>query len=429
MELKPGYKQTEVGVIPEEWEAVAVGSLACFTSGCGISVAALCPQSSDYPVPVFGGNGIAGYTKRAIVCEPAVVVGRVGQRCGEVYLTDGPAWITDNALYPRAIRRELDVRFLAMALAAAGLNEVKNRNDLPLVTQTILHAVRIPWPRDMVEQRAIATALSDVDGLLGGLDRLIAKKRDLKQAAMQQLLTGQTRLPGFASASQKLKRTELGIIPEDWEVRTIRDMSNMVTVGFVGSMAHLFTKHGIPLLRGQNVLPGLIDLTDSKFISPQTHSLWKKSALRGGDLVIVRVGYPGTCAVVPDSFGQGNAASLVVVRPNSSFTDSNFICWALLSDIGRRQISAALVGGAQQVINIGTAASLMLPFPQKPEQTAIAEVLTEMDAELAALAQRREKTRALKQAMMQELLTGRTRLQGSPADLGNGHATAQEAHA
>ena len=195
--VKPAYKETDVGVIPEDWDAVSIGTLANFTSGSGISIAELSGLSSDTPVPVFGGNGIAGYTSRALVTEPVVIVGRVGQKCGEVYLTDGPAWITDNALYPRTIRRNLDVHFLAMALKVAGLNNVKNRNDLPLVTQSILHAVRIPWPPDVLEQRAIGEALSDVDALLGALDRLIAKKRDLKQAAMQQLLTGQTRLPGF----------------------------------------------------------------------------------------------------------------------------------------------------------------------------------------------------------------------------------------
>ncbi len=102
MELKPGYQQTEVGVIPDNWDIVAVGDLANFTSGKGISVSALRRQSSDFPVPVFGANGIAGYTTTPLVHQPCVVVGRVGQKCGEVYLTDGPAWITDNALYPRS---------------------------------------------------------------------------------------------------------------------------------------------------------------------------------------------------------------------------------------------------------------------------------------------------------------------------------------
>jgi type I restriction enzyme S subunit len=197
MEVKLGYKQTDVGVIPLSWEVVRVGAIASFTSGSGIRVGSLARESSDAPVPVYGGNGIAGFTGEPLIREPTVVVGRVGQKCGEVYLTTGPAWITDNALYPRIKYRQFDTRFLALALSNAGLNDVRNRNDLPLVTQTILHSVQMAWPADVKEQVAIVEALNDVDALLGGLDRIISKKRNLKQAAMQQLLTGETRLPGF----------------------------------------------------------------------------------------------------------------------------------------------------------------------------------------------------------------------------------------
>jgi type I restriction enzyme, S subunit len=208
MELRAGYKQTEVGVIPEDWSAAQIGNLARFASGKGISVASLQTQSEDFPVPVFGGNGVAGYTKFPTVHAPCVVVGRVGQRCGAVYLSEGPAWITDNALYPKDLHRPIDQRFFALALKASKLNEVKNKNDLPLITQTILACVAIPWP-PIPEQRAIATALSDVDVLLAKIDQLIAKKRDLKQAAMQQLLTGQTRLPGFSG---------------EWEVKPMKSL-------------------------------------------------------------------------------------------------------------------------------------------------------------------------------------------------------------
>ena len=197
MEVKPGYRQTEVGVIPEDWKLVAIGSLASFSSGQGIDIASLTEESSDRPIPVYGGNGIAGYTALALTSEPTVVVGRVGQKCGEVYLTEGPAWVTDNALYPRRFRDQPHIPFLALAMQAAGLNNVKNRNDLPLITQSILHSARVPIPPTEAEQRAIADALRDVDALLVGLDRLISKKDELRRAVMQKLLTGRTRLPRF----------------------------------------------------------------------------------------------------------------------------------------------------------------------------------------------------------------------------------------
>ncbi len=226
MEVKAGYKQTEVGIIPEEWEVAVLGSIASFSSGSGINIAALHGKSSSFPVPVFGGNGIAGYTRTPLVRERTVVIGRVGQRCGEVHVTDGPAWITDNALFPKRMYRDCHLTFFGLALKAAGLNDVKNRNDLPLLTQAILHAKKIAWPPTTEEQRAIAEALSDVDALLGGLERLIAKKRDLKQAAMQQLLTGQTRLPGFEGEwGVKRLGDVVDIDPENLSIDTRADLS------------------------------------------------------------------------------------------------------------------------------------------------------------------------------------------------------------
>lgn len=209
------------------------------------------------------------------------------------------------------------------------------------------------------------------------------------------------------------QQTEVGVIPEDWDCNTIRDLSKMITVGFVGSMAHLFRRQGVPLLRGQNVLPGKLDLRDPRYIDKQTHTLWRKSALQPGDVVLVRVGYPGTCAKIPEGIGEANAASLVVIRPDTQDIDSDFLCYVLLSPIGKKQIDASLVGGAQQVINIGTAAELQIPVPPTiAEQEAIAEALSDADALIDSLEQLIAKKRRVKQGAMQDLLTGKKRLPG-----------------
>src|ERR1700688_2612897 len=117
-------------VLADGWLSLPISDIADFGSGDSISVAHLSERSGAYPVPVFGGNGIAGYTSSATVSEPTVILGRVGQRCGAVYRNPGPAWITDNALYARRLKRPVDVQFLALALEAARLNDVRNHNDL-----------------------------------------------------------------------------------------------------------------------------------------------------------------------------------------------------------------------------------------------------------------------------------------------------------
>lgn len=208
------------------------------------------------------------------------------------------------------------------------------------------------------------------------------------------------------------KRTEVGVIPMDWRITSIADAAERVTVGFVGSMSHLFRESGLPLLRGQNVMAGKLDLCDLRFISIETHRQWSKSALRAGDVVLVRVGYPGTACEIPVGLGEANAASLVVVRPDSKDLSARFLTYVVNSEFGRRQIHGYLVGGAQQVLNIGTASKFQLPLPSRKEQQAIAEALSDVDALIESLQQLIAKKRALKQGVMQALLTGRQRLPG-----------------
>ena len=208
------------------------------------------------------------------------------------------------------------------------------------------------------------------------------------------------------------KQTEVGVIPEEWKVTTISAVSDKTTVGFVGSMSYLFTTQGVPLLRGQNVLPNRLDLTDTLFISAETHRRWSKSALQHGDVVMVRVGYPGTSCVIPEGLGEANAASLVVIRPTKKKLSAWFLSLVINSDFGKRQIESYLVGGAQQVLNTTTAAIFKLPLPTKAEQETIAEALSDADTLIESLEQLLTKKRQLKQGAMEELLTGKKRLPG-----------------
>jgi type I restriction enzyme S subunit len=223
------------------------------------------------------------------------------------------------------------------------------------------------------EQRAIAGALSDVDALLGALDQFIAKKRDLKQAAMQQLLTGQTRLPGFHG---------------EWEVKRLGEITTLyqpVTIS-----ARQFIEAGYPVY-GANGVVG--------FYHDFNHDCWQITVTCRGS----------TCGTVNRTVEKcwitGNA--MVVNCGQNKDLNKDFLYYVLLS----QDLSICITGTGQPQIVRGPLANLELSIPHDTaEQTAIAEVLTAMDAELAALEQRRDKTRALKQGMMQELLTGRTRL-------------------
>lgn len=430
MEVRPGYERIEGSEIPEGWEINLLGDICATSSGTTPS-----RESEDR----YYKNGTTHWVKTAdltnsdifeteeLITETAlhetslrvypvgtVLVAMYGgfNQIGRTGLLRIPAAVNQAITAIQPNTKILDSVYLINTLnfrVAYWKNVASSSRKDPNITGQDIRDFSISLP-PLPEQRVIAEVLSDMDALIAALDRLIAKKRAIKQSAMQRLLTGQTRLPGFGKSSVEYKQTEVGAIPDDWKACKVGDLSNYITVGFVGSMAHLFVDEGIPLLRGKNILPHSLNLDDLKYISIETHRQWRKSALLPGDVVIVRVGYPGTACVIPEHPGELNAASLVVVRPNHDLLDSDFLCAVLNSSWGKAQIQARLVGGAQQVFNTRTAADFTIPLPTPPEQHAIAAVLSDMDAEIAMLEARREKTRALKQGMMQELLTGKTRL-------------------
>ena len=277
------------------------------------------------------------------------------------------------------------------------------------VTQTsIAHLPRekfmeVPMPvPPLPEQRAIATALSDVDALLAALDRLLAKQRDLKQAAMQQLLTGQTRLPGFTGKWETKRLGEVGTCIRGVSYQGDSDLSSHDTAS---------TKR---LLRSNNVQDSTIVISDVQFVNAARVS--EKQILRKDDILICMangskalVGKAGLFSL-DDGYVYTFGAFMGCFRNNSDAANSAFVFYLFQTGRYRDYINNLLAGSSINNLSPGSIESLEFLMPPLPEQTAIATVLSDMDLELAALEQRRDKTRALKQGMMQELLTGRTRL-------------------
>jgi len=238
-----------------------------------------------------------------------------------------------------------------------------------------------------------------VDALLGGLDRLIAKKRDLKQAAMQQLLTGQTRLPGFHG---------------EWEVKTLGDLGSTYG-GLAGKTKADFGVGPGRYITFMNVMTNTVVDCDS-FERVNVAPTESQNRVKKGDLLFNSSSETpeevAMCAVltddVPDLFL--NSFCFGFRFHVGAMADRLFLAYYLRSKEGRELMKSLAQGSTRY--NLSKVAFLTLPLrlPPPPEQAAIAVVLSDIDAELAALEARRDKTRDLKQAMMQELLTGKTRL-------------------
>ena len=407
MELKRGHKQTDVGVIPEEWEVVSLEGMAdpnrpiCygivqvgpFTRN-GIPVLAIKNLNTDYFTDVHRSSreietpyirsrvrpgdvliSVKGTTGRVGIV-PQHFDGNISRDLARLRLTDEDVpefWF--QMLQSETAQRTLDV-------ATVGTTRME-------LSIGILKQVRMPRP-PKVEQCAIAGALSDVDALIGALDGLIAKKRDFKQAAMQQLLTGRTRLPGFAGADAQCKQTDLGMIPEDWEVERVRPLAAITT----GS---------------RNTQDRTEDGTYPFFVRSSTverinsYSFDGEAVLTAGDGV-------GTGKVFHYINGKFDFHQRVYKISDFSPRLDGYFFFLVFSTRFYDRIMSMTAKSSVDSVRMEMIADMLIPLPSAAEQTAIATVLADMDAEITALEARRDKTRALKQGMMQELLTGKTRL-------------------
>ena len=214
--MTSGYKQTQIGVIPQEWDVVALDAACRMKSGEGITAASI-DHVSQYPC--YGGNGLRGYTSRFTHHGSFALIGRQGALCGNVVGVKGKFFASEHALVVTA-KEGTNIRFLTYVLGRMRLNRFSESSAQPGLSVSKLLGLPLAIPPTEAEQLAIATALSDVDALLGGLARLIAKKRDLKQAAMQQLLTGKIRLPGFSGEWVKAPLGEVAPLQRGFDLPT-----------------------------------------------------------------------------------------------------------------------------------------------------------------------------------------------------------------
>ncbi len=404
MEVKPGYKQTEVGVIPEEWEVNVLGKGLAERPRYGINAAAV-PYSDTLPVYIritdISEDGRFSPDKHVSVkselsggyylSDGDLVFARTGASVGKSYRynpNDGPLVYAGFLIRIRPDTQKLLPDFVAAYVTTGNywrwVRLMSMRSGQPGINGNEYSQLPIPCP-PLPEQRAIATALSDVDGLLGGLDRLIAKKRDLKQAAMQQLLTGQTRLPGWDG---------------EWGVKRLGEICEIAMGRTPPRLNQAYWGHGYKWLSIADLQTKVV--SDSKEEITELAAAMMTIIPKGTLLMSFKLSLGRLCFAGCDLFTNEAICSFNKLQANAEF---------LYYVLGRTDFS---LYGKQAVkgytLNKESLKSIKVALPPLPEQTAIAEVLTEMDGELAVLEQRREKTRALKQAMMQELLTGQTRL-------------------
>lgn len=424
--VKPGYKQTEIGVIPEDWEIKYLSDFGKIQSGGTPST-----TMAEY----WGGN-IAWCTPSDITSTPTKYINVTERTITEAGLNNSAATVMPAGsilLCTRATIGELKINSIPMATNQGFKNITVNNSgnaeflyyllqtkksrmlDLAIgstfleISKTALSKILLQIPmRD--EQNKIADALSDMDNLVVVLEKQIAKKKAIKQGAMQELLTGKRRLPGFSG---------------EWETKKLEDYCSLITkqTGFDYSA---YIKPALITRKMPNTFPMIqtINFRGRKFTFETDYYIPQSVAMQFPNIVLNKkcvlfsiVGASvGNVGLYPGSITAFCGGAIGITRFRNE-QDAEWVFNYMSSPDGQSQIQYVTKGGAQATVTIADIRNFKIPTPEKGERDAISGILENMDHEIEALEQKLEKYRQVKQGMMQQLLTGKIRLKNDVEDL------------
>jgi type I restriction enzyme S subunit len=274
--------------------------------------------------------------------------------------------------------------------------------------------VHISIPPTLGEQEAIAQALTDADALIESLEQLIAKKLQIKQGAMQELLMGKRRMHGF-EIKKGYKQTDIGLIPQDWELTYI---GNIATVegGFAFNSKKFLSRGKYQVIKMSNLYEGRLNLGRSISYINELNEQEKKYLLEQNDILITLTGTVGK-QDYGYSYKINEEKNLLVnqrvgrIVVNTEVVP-NYVAFQMQTPWFLNQFFDLAKGGTGNQANVGTKdiEKIMIPLPSLQEQSFIATILTDIDREISVQGEKLAKSLKIKQGVMQELLTGRIRL-------------------
>lgn len=367
--IPQGYKATSLGLIPQEWEVKRLGEICSyFKSGEGITSKDI-SETGQYPV--YGGNGLRGYTDKKYTHDGAyILIGRQGALCGNINYVTGKCYISEHAI---AVQAKGDLVWLRYKLDFWNLNRYSESSAQPglAVEKLVRYKLSVP---PISEQRKIAEVLGVWDEAISMQSRLVDKLAQRKRGLMQRLLTAQLRLPGFSEPWKKVKLGDIARIKKGEQVN--KDV--------------LFSNAKYPVINGGITPSGFLDIYNTK---ANTITISE-----GGNSC-------GYVNFITTPFWSGGHCYTI----NTKDEINNLFIYHLLKN-HEKYIMSLRVGSGLPNIQIKNLENLIFVLPSYQEQTAIAEVLTAADREIELAKEKLERLRQQKRGLMQQLLTGKKRI-------------------
>ncbi|WP_055051151.1 restriction endonuclease subunit S [Vibrio metoecus] len=434
-----GYKISEIGIIPIDWDVKRLSEVSHqITDGTHHT-----PKYVKSGVPFYSVENITANnfedTKYISQLEHDALIRRCKPERGNIIMSRITAgllgdtklidWDVDASIYVSLallkLKNEVSPeyiycytkcnQFLSDVSRSGLVNATPKKINLNAIGQ-----VPVPVPPTLIEQTAIANALSDVDALISELEKLIAKKQAIKTATMQQLLTGNKRFPEFANnkdgTPKGYKKSELGEIPEDWKLITVLDLTRNIIDYRGRTPKKLGMEWGggsIVALSAGNVKHGYIDFKAECYLgSDALYKRWMTAGEPEKDDIAFTMEAPlGNVALIPDNNKYILSQRTILLQLERTKYLPGFIFQVFMSDFFSAYLSDNATGSTAQGIKRSAFEKVSVLVPSTvDEQEAISKVLSDMDSDIQLLTKRLTKTRQIKQGMMQELLTGKTRL-------------------
>jgi type I restriction enzyme S subunit len=341
--------------------------------------------------PCYGGNGLRGYTDTCTHNGEYTLIGRQGALCGNTIFVVGNFYASEHAIVVTPFDNT-NIKFIYYLFNSMNLNCYSESSAQPGLSVNKLLELFCTIPNNKIEQIAIAEVLSDTDKLITSLEKLLEKKKAIKQGTMQELLTGKRRLPGFSG---------------EWELKKMDDIYDIVSGGTPSTSNLAYWNGDILWCTPTDIISckGKYIFNTEKYISKLELNNSSATLLPVGALLLCSRATIGDVRIAKKLISTNQGFKSLI--PNQGILNE-WLYYVIL--IIKNKMLEKAIGSTFLEISKGDLSRILLNVPEFAEQSAIATVFSDMDAEIEALEKKLEKYRQIKQGMMQELLTGKIRL-------------------
>ena len=404
-------KHSPIRQLPSGWEEKKIKQCFKFKNGKSFSGELKEKADSEYCYPVYGGNGIIGYCNTPLLNNATIIVGRVGEYCGNVFKTQEKSWVTDNAmLVSEVLLKDFDIYFWTIMLNSLHFNHYSDSTGQPKITQGGIGAITMAYPKSVAEQTAIANILSKVDEAIASVQNSIAAAERLKKSLMQNLLTGKMRPDGtFRTPEEFYIDEKFGKVPVGWEVKQVKDFGEVITGKTPPTdEPEVFSDQE----RGYMfITPG--DLDSGKYIETTERYVSDKGikysyVLPKNSVCEVCIGSTiGKIGITTKECCTNQQLTSVIVNEEN---DAEYFYYVMCYRKDHFK-SVAGINATPQINKSGYSKYKVLCPKDKNEQIAIAHKIKSVDSAIVKQEQEIRVLERLKKSLMQSLLTGKVRIQ------------------